>query len=107
MTGLLVEAGALDPSEADTTELLFKLPSGETVAVPATITTNGSPATAWYLEVIVTGAGDTEGFHDLPGKVSIQGHIVWSAGNEFHTQIITIDSDGNELRVFKNLEVTA
>lgn len=96
-----------DISGADVAELIFKLPNNVTVRKTATVTTEGSPADTWYLEYEVQpgdGVGSPGEFHDNPGPFQVQGYVHFSDGKQWHSNIQTVDTDGQELRIHPNLD---
>lgn len=99
---------AFDPSTASVKQLIFKLPGGVVLTKTATVTDDGlSPAESWYLTYAVQandGAGSPPGdFHALPGPVRIQAYLEWADGSSFHSDVQTVDEDGRELRIFRNI----
>ena len=96
-----------DFSAANVMELIFKMPNGVILHKTATMTTDGSPADTWFLEYEVQpgdGIGSPGEFHDNEGPYSIQAYLHWADGRQFHSTIETVDSDGEELRIFPNLD---
>lgn len=96
-----------DISAATVHELIFRMPNGAILRKTADITTNGSPATAWYLEYEVQpgdGLGSPGEFHDNEGAFQVQGFLQWADGKQWHSNVQTMDTDGQELRIFPNLD---
>jgi hypothetical protein len=112
-----------DPSDAPITKLIFDLPGNGVVTKTATVVggtmeanaagelefvEGGSPATTWCLAYTVepdAGAGSPPAeFHAEEGLFTMQGYIEWSASSKFHSDEETTDVDGQELRIFPNLD---
>lgn len=96
-----------DVSTANLLELIFRMPSGMVLHKTATMTTDGSPATQWFLEYQVApgdGIGSPGEFHDNEGPIQIQAVLGWVDGSQWHSNIQTMDTDGQELRIFPNLD---
>ena len=92
------DAGAaFDPSDATTKQIIFKMPQGVLVKT-ATALQEGDD---WFLVYDVTEST----FHSAVGKVSLQAFLEFPDGTEYHSDIQTLDEDGNELRVHKNIEI--
>lgn len=102
------EDGDFDPSGAVIKSILFKLPqSSVALEKNAMVEAGDSPATFWYLTYTVQsadGAGSPPGeFHEMAGRVSMQGYLEYADGSQFHTNVMTTDDDGTGLRVYPNL----
>jgi hypothetical protein len=87
---------AYDPSEAETTTLIFRMPGG-TVEKDAEVEQVDDD---WFLTYTV----EVETFHADTGRMSIQPHLTFADGQEYHGDIKRIGDDGSELRIYKNLE---
>lgn len=102
------EGGPFDPSGAAVKQLIFRMPNSVVLIKTATVETDGSPATRWALTYTVQaldGAGSPpEEFHAAPGNVSIQGYLQYADGGQWHSNVQTVDDDGEPLRVHKNLD---
>lgn len=95
-----------DISTADVLELTFLMPNGVKLTKTATMATEGSPATQWFLEYEVQpgdGVGSPGEFHDNEGPMRVQGYLHWPDGKQWHSTVETVDSDGQELFIFPNL----
>jgi hypothetical protein len=100
------DGNSFDPSDAIIMKLIFKMPNGVILWKDAVMTDNGSPATQWWLEYQVQpgdGIGSPGEFHDNAGLLEVEGYLEYASGYIFHSQIITTDEDGQELRIFENL----
>jgi len=100
------DGNSFDPTGATVMKLIFKMPNGLILWKDAVMTTNGSPATQWFLEYEVMpgdGVGSPGEFHDNAGLLQVEGYLEYADGRVFHSQIISSDEDGNELRIFENL----
>jgi len=99
-----VESVNFDPSDADTLTLLFKMPGvANTISRTATAvqrTINGE--SIWCLSYTVVEADLTE-FHTTSGPMKIQGLLEYADGSSWHTDKISKDFQGRELRVSENL----
>lgn len=100
-------AGAED---ATVTELIFGMPNGLSIVKEAILTTDGSPASRFFLTYAVQpndGIGSPGEFHDNAGPITIQAHVArfGSPGPEweFSSTVATADVDGNELRIHPNI----
>lgn len=96
-----------DFSTADIMELIFLMPNNIVLHKTATLGTDASPATKWYLEYTVMpgdGVGSPGEFHDNPGPLQIQGYLHWADGTQWHSNVQTVDTDGQELRIYPNLD---
>lgn len=103
---VLDDNAEFDISGAITTDLLFQMPNGIVLRKGATVTTEGSPAEKWFLEYQVQpgdGVGSPGEFHDNEGPIAVQAFLEWADGNRWHSNIQTVDTDGQELRIFPNL----
>jgi hypothetical protein len=104
----VLDAGQpFDPAGATITQLIFKMPNGLILRKDATVTTEGSPADSWFLDYTVVpgdGIGSPGEFHDNEGAFQVQGYLEWGDGRNWHSDIITADTDGQELRIFPNLD---
>lgn len=90
------EGGPFDPSGAVVREIIFQMPQG-VVVKPADAVQDGAD---WYL-VYVAEAG----FHSTAGKIKLQGHVKFGDNTEYRSAIQRLDDDGNELKVYPNIEV--
>jgi hypothetical protein len=88
-----------DPSSAQSKKLIFKLPTGDVVERDATVEGTGP----WYLAYVITSA-DATSFHGQTGKIQIQGRVIYGNGDQFSSNIIKQDSDGDDIKVNKNLD---
>jgi hypothetical protein len=93
------EGEPYDPSDAETQTLIFRKPGG-TVEVDAEPEQVGDD---WFLTYTV----DDEAFHSATGRMSIQPHLMFADGQEYHGDIKRIGDDGAELRVYPNLAVSS
>lgn len=96
-----------DPSDADIAQLIFQMPNGVILRKDATVTTEGSPADAWFLDYEVMpgdGVGSPGEFHDNPGPLAVQAYLHFADGTQWHSNIQTLDTDGKELYIFPNLD---
>lgn len=96
-----------DFTSADTMELIFRMPNGVILRKTASAGTNGSPTTQWFLEYEVQpgdGLGSPGEFHDNEGPFQVQGYLHWADGKQWHSNVQTMDTDGQELRIFPNLD---
>jgi hypothetical protein len=96
-----------DISAATTSELIFQMPNGVIFHKSASITSEGSPPDAWFLEYEVQpgdGIGSPGEFHDNEGPLAVQAFLEWADGKRWHSNIQTMDTDGQELRIFPNLD---
>ncbi len=96
-----------DFSTADIMELIFLMPNNIVLHKAATMTTDGSPATQFFLEYQVMpgdGVGSPGEFHDNEGPLAVQAYLHFPDSSQFHSSIQTIDTDGQELRIFPNLD---
>lgn len=98
-------------------QLIFSLPNGIVLTKVATIEAApdaGSPVDAWRLEYQVQGddgTGSPAGvFHADEGAMRIQAALRWLGSGspsaeelQWHSDVATVDSDGQELRIFPNL----
>lgn len=104
-----------DPLIADIVRLLFSLPGQIVLEKEAQIEAGaGSPVDSWVFSYQVQGddgAGSPpEIFHAQEGPLRIQAYLEWSnTGSpsaehfQFHSDVATVDSDGQELRIFPNV----
>jgi hypothetical protein len=101
------ELGPFDPSDADVKQIIFKLPQG-VITKDADVEPDGSPATAWFLTYTVTagaGLGSPPGeFHEEAGRFSMQAYLEYTDGTKYRSSVQTVDEDGEELRIYKNLD---
>lgn len=96
-----------DFSTASVMELIFRMPNGVILRKTATLATDGSPATQWFLDYQVQpgdGVGSPGEFHDNEGPLAVQAYLEWPDGNHWHSNVQTMDTDGQELRIFPNLD---
>jgi len=96
-----------DISEASVLELIFKMPNDVVLRKSATLATNGSPATQWFLEYEVQpgdGLGSPGEFHDNEGAFQVQGFVQFPDGKQWHSKVQTVDACGQELRIHPNLD---
>jgi hypothetical protein len=93
----LTDAGvAFDPTEATTTEILFRFASGLIVRVAATVEAGEGE---WWLVHQVTDPS----FHARAGRFSMQARLVFPDGSVYHSSIQTADEAGAALAIAKNL----
>jgi len=107
-----------DPLEADLVQLIFSLPGDVVLTKDAAIEPDpdsGSPVDAWRLEYQVQGddgSGSPAGvFHETEGPIRIQAALRWTSSGspsaeelQWHSDVATVDVNGQELRIFPNLE---
>lgn len=104
---LLDDGSDFDISAADVTELIFKMPNGLVLRKTATVVTDGSPPDQWSLEYEVQpgdGVGSPGEFHDNPGPFQFQAYVHFPDGKQWHSNVQTVDTDGQELRIHPNLD---
>jgi len=97
-----------DPSDAPVKRLIFLMPGGVVLVKEASVETDASPATRWFLTYTVQqddGAGSPpDEFHAIPGKVKVQAYLEWASPyRQFHSDIQTVDENGVELQIWENL----
>jgi hypothetical protein len=100
------ECVGFDPAGADLVQLIFYMPNGVVIRKTANVTTDGTPPTRWFLEYQVQfgdGIGSPGEFHDNEGAFQVEGFVHFPTG-QFHSTIETTDVDGQELRIFPNLD---
>ncbi len=101
------EGADFDPSDASVKTLLFKMPGNSTILErTATVEVgSGSEAGQWFLtyEVGADDGSPEDQFHQNAGKFKVQGYLEWSDGTKYHSNVQTVDNEGNELRVHRNL----
>jgi hypothetical protein len=104
----ILDAGTpFDPDGATVTQLIFKMPNGAILRKDATVTTDGSPADQWFLDYEVQagdGLGSPGEFHDNEGILQVQAFLEWGDGRQWHSDVVMTDTDGQELRIFPNLD---
>lgn len=97
-----------DPSAATIKQLIFLMPGNSAVLTKdATVEVgSGSEAGQWFLTYQAdVGEGSPEDeFHQNPGRFKVQGYLEWVDGSHYRSNIQTLDKDGNELRVYRNLD---
>lgn len=94
-----------DPSDAAARKLFFRMP-GVTDIIERDATAEQrtiSGISVWCLVYNVTEADLAAGFHSTPGPIKIQGMINYIDG-EWRSNIITKDVNGQDLRVYANLQ---
>ncbi len=111
-------SSTLDPEQADIRRIIFSMPGGITLVKDADLeldVDSGSPPNAVFLTYQVTGddgAGSPAGiFHAQEGAMRIQGYLEWTGEGSpsaehvrFHSDVVTVDENGQELRIFPNLD---
>lgn len=111
-------SSTLDPEQADIRRIIFSLPGDVVLVKDAELELDpdsGSPANAVFLTYQVTGddgAGSPAGiFHAQEGAMRIQGYLEWTGEGSpsaehvrFHSDVVTVDENGQELRIFPNLD---
>jgi len=107
-----------DPLTADIRHLLFYFENGSMLTKAADAEADpsaGSPTAAWFLSYTVKGddgLGSPAGiFHAAAGALRIQAYLEWTQQGspsaehlQWHSDVATVDIDGQELRIFPNLE---
>lgn len=95
-----------DPSDAATKTIYFKMP-GQSALLPRA----GTPVqkvingvSTWCLSYTVTPADVIAGFHQETGRVSMQAKLTYADGSVFSSTTLTVDFEGNDMRVYPNLE---
>ena len=103
------ENGDFDPSSALIKRLIFLMP-GNTYVLEKDATVevgSGAELGQWFLTYTVVadaGSPQDEEFHQFTGRFKVQGYLEWANGDKYHSNVQTVDDDGNELRVHRNLD---
>ncbi len=81
-TGIIQDGSSVvDISSATTKELIFENPAGDSITKDATLVGDGTDGQMEYVTV-----GDDD-IIDVKGEWKIQGHVVFSASQEWHTDV--------------------
>jgi hypothetical protein len=101
------EGADFDPSAASVKKLLFLMPGNDVVLEKDAAVEVGSGAEVgqWFLtyEVGADEGSPEDEFHQNAGRFKVQGYLEWADGTKYHSNVQTLDKDGNELRVHRNL----
>lgn len=98
--------GDFDPSTASIKQLIFALPNGVVIEKDATVATGSGDEAGQFFLVYEVDAGEgspPDEFHEIAGPMTVQAYLEWSDGDRYHSNKITTDQDGNELRIHTNL----
>jgi len=95
-----------DPSAATTKQLIFRMPGASGLltrtATAAQVTIGG--ASIWCLTYTVLAADVVAGgFHQEPGKITIEGYLEFSSAQKWSSSLVTKDQQERELRVVARL----
>jgi len=90
-----------DPSDATVKEILFKFNDDTILTRTATIEEDEATG-IFYLVYVVT--SDT--FHTVEGNFSIQAHLEFADGSNYHSSIQTTNDSGEPLTIARNIDTT-